>query len=321
MRKVKNILLYIDRENSVCNFWRGSGVLNELKREGKIDFAISNWKESLITLRKYDIAYFQRPMFAECEQQVRMCKDVGLKVIIDLDDWSEVPETNYNHDIYYKHFELRPFKIMLKLADVVIVTNERMKQGYLRFCDNIKIVPNAINDYVFKQRFQSPHNLVVWRGGESHYNDIKNYTEWIKKVMMNHPDWFFLTIGDRLQEFDSLKNHKHIDRLSIHDYFGFMLQVNPTIVIAPLLKNKFNELKSNIIWQEATISGAVCLSPDFSSCDHAVKYDTSLSFKLEELINNRNIITKNFNRSKKILAKKYYLSKVNRRRLKIINSL
>ena len=140
MRKIKNILLYIDNEKSVSNFWRGTGAFNELEKQGYIKTKISNWKESLITLRKYDIAFFLRPMFKPCLQQVLMAKDCGLKIWVDLDDWFELPENHPVKKDYDDNFELKTFKTILKVADIITVTNDIMKKSYLKISDSFKII-------------------------------------------------------------------------------------------------------------------------------------------------------------------------------------
>lgn len=321
MNKVKNILLYIDRENSVCNFWRGSGVFNELEREGYITTKISNWKESLITLRKYHIAYFQRPMFGECLQQVLMAKDCGLKVWVDLDDWMSLPDNHPRKREYDSYFDLKSFKTIMNAADIITVTNDMMKMAYLRFSTKIKIIPNAINDFVFKQRAKSSNKVILWRGNDHHYADLLSQLESIKTFLSAYPDWYFITIGQRIRELSGVKNHKHIDNLSLHDYFGFMLNLNPAIVIAPLERNKLNELKSNIIWQEATISGAVCVTPSFSTCVDGIQYVANIHDTLIDIVKNQRKIDDNFKASVNTLSKNYSLSKVNNLRLEIINSL
>jgi hypothetical protein len=320
MTKIKNIILFIDGENSVCNFWRGTGVFNELERQGYIRTEISNWNESLITLRKYDIAYFQRPMFSGCLQQVLMAKDCGLKIWVDLDDWRLLPDRHPMKNVYDKRFDLEVFRKIMNVADIITVTNEKMKKYYLCFNKNIIVIPNAINDYVFKQNGRSTNNVILWRGGENHVNDIIPEADSIKKFLFSNEGWKFVTIGDRISEFGGIKNHQYVGRFSMHDYFGFMLQLSPAIVIGPLEKNKFNELKSNILWQEATISGAVCVSPSYSTCTDAIQYNGHIHEKLDQITKNRTLIDQNFKKSVKTL-RRYYLSKINELRLNIIRSL
>lgn len=322
MRKIKNILLYIDNEKSVSNYWRGTGAFNELEKSGHIKTNISNWKESIITLRKYDIAFFLRPIFKHCLQQILMAKDCGLKIWIDLDDWYELPDNHPVKKDYDDNFDLKTFKTIMKAADIITVTNDKLRQAYMRFTESskIKTIPNAINNLVLKQKEQSKENVIIWRGGHNHVNDMMLEAENIFNVMEENKRWVLITIGSRIKVFDKLINHKHIQKLSMHDYFGFILNLNPAIFVAPLEYNKFNTFKSNIIWQEATLSGAVCISPDYSSCEDAIQYTSSLKYTMNNVLNNKHIIDDNFERSK-IELTNYYLSEVNKQRIKIINSL
>lgn len=49
----------------------------------------------------------------------------------------------------------------------------------------------------------------------------------------------------------------------IFGYFQRLIQLKPHFVVFPLEDNTFNRCKSNIAAIEATVAGAVCISPDY----------------------------------------------------------
>lgn len=276
-----NVLEYYDKVSSICSYWRGRGVWAELEREGKVKLTLSNWNETWVEISRNHIAFFQRPMAYKCYQQVVMCKEYGLKIWVDLDDWMEVPKEHPVYKEYNKLFKLSYFKRILDLADIITVTNEAMKIAYSEYCDRSKIsvIPNAINDRIYSLKKASENKIIIWRGGENHVYDIKPYISQIKEVLELFPDWMFISIGYDIPELKGLKNYGHVKELSVHDYFGFIRNLNPSIVIVPLKRNKFNELKSNIAWQEATMCGAVSLIPEWANSNTGFNYTDENDFK------------------------------------------
>lgn len=317
---MKSILEYYDNVNSVCSFWRGRGVLSELERNGDVRLKLSNWKEDWSEIRRHNIAFFQRPMSEFCLQQVCMCKDLGLKVWMDFDDYMYIPDKHPMAGVYNEMFNPSVFRKTLLLADVISVTNNEMAMSYAMFENGIKnkisVIPNAINDNMFRFNGVGKKKYVVWRGGEHRLNDIKPYLDDIEAVMSDHSDWFFLCVGDYDLDLD-IKNYEYLGNFNIHDYFALMLNLNPAIIINPLEISKFNKCKSNIVWQEATMFGAVTVSPEWSDYQCGFRYSV-FKESLIEAMENESSREEFFSESSKEI-KKYLLSNVNELRKSIID--
>lgn len=321
------ILEYFDKYDSVCSLWRGSGTNSELVRLGLIETKEANWNENWSTIRKYNIAFFQRPMHKNCIDQVFLCKDLGLKIWIDLDDWKECPKEHPSYEDYRQSFDELSFKKILYCADVISVTNDRLLQkyseAYSELADRFCIIPNAINDYVYPFTPLSNNKVIVYRGGLNHSYDIKIYQDVIRSVMFDNPDWHFVSIGQDIRRLKTLSNYQFIGRFELHSYFGLIRSINPAIFIVPLQDNDFNRCKSNISWLEGTLAGAACLCPDYFNDSVGMKYNTCKDFKekLQFYIDYKDGREIAWGNSVFKIQDNYLLSNVNKQRMQLINNL
>jgi len=325
MNKIPVILEYPDQISSVCSFWRSRGVLSELAKEGHIGLIEGQWDDNWTTIRSCDIAFFQRPMNKDCLNQIMKCKDLGLKIWMDFDDTFEIPPSHEVYDLWTKIFDEKVFFKMLMLADVVTVTTENLKNFYLKYSNDVVVIPNAINDKFLKFRRPSNNKVVLIRAGKHHLPDIWEYKNEIIQVMNNHPDWKLVVLGCEIKFLSNkIKNYEYGGDFDIHQYFGYILTTQPSIFIVPLLDNELNRGKSNISWQEATLCGAVSLVPDYWKLKkYSGTYKDKKTFKqyFEELVFNKELRIGLYNNSLSKVKKDFLLSKVNKQRLQIIKNL
>jgi len=323
--RIPIILEYTDTVNSVCSYWRGRGPLSELVREGHINVTQGEWNNDWAIIRSCDIAFFQRPMSKNCLNQVMRCKDLGLKIWIDLDDNNQIPPWHEVYNLWCSEYEENTFKKIMLLADVVTVTNKVLQDYYLQYTNNIKIIPNAINDHWLIFNRQSNNKIIIWRGGNHHLPDLYEYKNEIIEVMGSHPDWKLYCLGCEAKFIQNkISNYEYKGDYNIHHYFGFITQTKPSIFIVPLPYNELNKSKSNISWQEATLCGATALLPSYWNLhNYGLLYDGKESFKnqFERLISDENLRERLYKNSYDKIQKEYVLSKVNNQRLEIIKNL
>lgn len=321
------ILEYYDKLNSVCSFWRGRGPLSELSRQEKINIIESNWKHDWSIIRVFDIAFFQRPVHKKCLDQVLMCKDLGLKIWVDLDDWMYIPEKHCMYQEYNTNFDELSFRKILLCADVITVTNERLKESLVEYLEDIKdkieIIPNALNDHVYSIKPCSSNKSILYRGGEVHRYDMDEYQNEISRFLIKNPDWMFYAIGHDVRRLRRLDNYQYLGGFDIHSYMGLIANINPSVMIVPLSDNKFNRNKSNISWIEGTMSGAACIIPDYFTDATGLKYSSKNEFKtcLEELTSDEKMRYNLHSTSKDIIERDFLLSKVNDQRIQIIKNI
>ena len=321
------ILEYYDKLNGICSFWRGRGPLAELSRVDLVKTFEANWKHDWSIIRNFDIALFQRPVHKNCLEQVFICKDLGLKIWIDLDDWKDLPSKHPMYKDYNNNFEDLAFKKILHCADVITVTNDRMIKSYSDEYPNLStkmsILPNAINDYVYNFKPMSDTKRIVYRGSENHQYDIDQYTDILKEVLIENPDWEFISIGYDIKKLKQLPNYQYVGKFETHLYFGLICNINPEIFIVPLEDNKFNRNKSNISWLEGTFSGAACICPSYFNDTKSIGYNSKEFFKegLLSLMESKDLRKDLWEDSVTEIKEKYLLSIVNKERMKLIKEL
>jgi len=158
---------------------------------------------------------------------------MGIKIVCDIDDYWHLGNDHY----LYHHFKAKGMaeRIInsLKLADVVLTTHAKLADKVKAYNKNVHVVPNAIayekgQFNIGKQPYTGKIGFV---GGMSHYKDIT------------------LVEGLKLP-----------NQISIHNYMDHYKGLN--ICLAPLLKNEFNEHKSNLKVLEAGCGHSMVLASD-----------------------------------------------------------
>lgn len=157
-------------------------------------------------------------------------RSMGIKIVCDIDDYWELNKEHY----LYHHFKVKGMAERitnsLKLADVVLTTHGKLADKVKEHNKNVHVVPNAIpyekgQFNIGKQEWTGKIGFV---GGMSHYKDV----ELVKGVQV--------------------PQQVHISR-----YMELYKGLN--ICVAPLVKNEFNEHKSNLKVLEAACGHALAV--------------------------------------------------------------
>jgi len=325
MNYIPTILEFADSVTSSCSFWRARGVLSELSRLGYINLIEGIYNNIWDTLRMGDIAFFQRPMSKDCELQIFTAKDLGLKIWIDLDDHNKISPSHPVYKVWCEHYDELSFSKIMMLADVVTVSTKHLQDYYLAYNNNVKIIPNAINDYWLNFSKHSNNKTILIRGGDHHLSDIWEYRKEITEVMNNHQDWHLNVLGGEIKFLsDSIANYHYCGDYNIHQYFAFLLRTNPGVIILPLKNNDLNYGKSNIGWLESTLCGATALTPHYWHLNnYSLTYKDGKSFasNFERLIVEDDLRKELWTKSVQKVKKYYLLSNVNKKRIEIIKTL
>jgi len=252
------------------SFYRAAGVIPFLKREYK-DITITDlshkdfldWNEYI----GYDVVILQRPFLQSHLNAVTLLKKLNIKIIIDYDD--DLLNLDL-HNPYYTNYNKNKENIeeICKSVDEIWVSTESLMKTFSVYNENVIVIPNAHNDYLFpvkdKREFNINTKKVAYRGGKTHELDVYNHLdEWIS-IINDNQDFEFSFLGARfpLMETKCGDNYLIVEGLHIMEYFHYFYNLNPNIFIYPLEDTKFNQGKSNISWIEATYAGAVVFAPN-----------------------------------------------------------
>lgn len=312
-----------------CSFYRAGGIAGDLAEKVGCEIETTslekrkfNWQDMM----QYKLVMFQRPFSETSLQMAIYIKSLNIPVWVDLDDFMlDLPAGNPAYELLTLNKETI-IKI-IALADMVTVTTEMLRQQLLPFNKNIRIIPNAINDRIFKMKVSDVERkkIIAWRGGDSHVPDLMRYARIIDKMMKNYPDWDFKFMGYLPWFYNNYGNLSYVQSTDPIFYFRNLLSLGIKALHVPLDDSVFNRSKSNIAWIEATYAGAVTIAPAWDewkmpgvlNYKDDDEYFTVVSKVIAGDIDTRKMVE----RSWSYISDKLTLSKVNQLRVQVVKHL
>lgn len=322
-------ILFLTVESAdTCSFYRSAGVLKDLRRKTDHNITLMQMNQAPMNwsfLSQFDLVMHQRPFSKDSLNICGYLKQCGIKLWLDYDDnlFALNPE-NPAYALYNDPNIQNNIKEMLKLADIVSVPTEYLRQVYSEFNNNIVIIPNAFNDLLFTRPELKPRtNHVIWRGPEAHIFDLMNFSKEINQVTEEFPEWRFMFAGFSPWFLSNSNNKGNIPFLDVVMYMKMLSEMAPSCMHVPLADNIFNRCKSNIAWIEGSYAGAVCVVPSWWNVPGTLSYTDGSSYyeAIKSVIKGEVDKTVMNNMAWEYIMDVLPLSKVNVERLIIINSL
>lgn len=238
------------------DFYRTTGVLPFINHPEIILRDISNFGTvNQWDLKSSDVIIVQRPSTPKSLSLIDLAKTCGLKVISDFDD--DILNVDFLNPtfIQYQHQKDIILQCIDKSDEVWCSTasiNESIGRGIT--------IPNSLNDFLFDNRtdFNSYSNKIVWRGSAAHEADMYEKAAEIVEMVNGSPEFDFYFIGHRFTYFEQRcgNNYNSVESMPITQYFAYLKQLKPIVMIFPLCNTKLNQGKSNISWIEASWAGS-----------------------------------------------------------------
>lgn len=159
----------------------------------------------------------------------------------------------------------------LGLASGVTVSTEPLRKLYKTLNKKIDILPNCndINDWPKDiKKWDDGKIRIGFAGGRGHIADLDLIVEPMSYILLKYPNVLFEIVGsiwpteamelvNRMNAFTKKDISKQVriagGTLAWQGYPEMMANMGWDIVIAPLVKDAFNECKSHIRWLEATM--------------------------------------------------------------------
>ncbi len=156
-----------------------------------------------------------------------------------------IPPKNPFSKTVYKDIKKR-IRRCLGLADRLLVTTEALASGLRNMADDIRILPNYLDDRVWadlvSERNVARKPRAGWAGAQQHRGDLE-MMEQVLKDTAGEVDWvFFGMCPDCLRPY---VKEVH-EAVSFEQYPQRLADLNLDLAIAPLEHNRFNEAKSNL---------------------------------------------------------------------------
>lgn len=136
----------------------------------------------------YDVLIFNRLPFYQPLSTIMRLKNRGVKVVVDLDDYWERPFYHSNYSVYEREYKEEIIKA-LKIADVVWVSTEELRDRLKKIGVESVLVPNALNyDEPQFNWGNIDHPLSFgWVGGTEHQMDFRLLIEPLKMKFKAQP--------------------------------------------------------------------------------------------------------------------------------------
>lgn len=331
-----NLLCWIPMEHDATSFYRALQPISQL-RHIVPDLNIFHVPKeiNMIHIAHMDVVFLQRPTSEAHLELIDMCKNLGVKVWVEYDDnLFCVPASNPAHAAIQNDKTQKVLKDILLAADVISVSTAQLARDIAKQIEcepkHIHVIPNAFNDYLFKdQPVFKPHNIVMWRGTQSHQYDLHIFSPHILSAAKKNPMWLFNFMGyNPFYLTEALpKQSIHIEPMEIFKYHKMIKSIYPNLFMVTLSDTEFNRCKSNIAWIEATYAGGVTLGPTWEEWEKPgiINYKTPEGFgeRLDQLLS---VVTEKTAEHMHRLSWEYIqnnlkLSKVNRMRAALLESL
>jgi hypothetical protein len=328
-----------------CSFYRGIHPFSKLRKYANFLIPRVNFSEeaSWAAIDMCDILFMLRP-FNETDVNIfNMAIQRKKPIIIDYDDdFMNIPKENparwrYSHDDEHVHACVT---YMINHSDVIIASTDHLANKIVktipkkRLFPVVQVIRNAIDvDYRAKE-IPDPERIIVWRGSETHEQDIYEYREEIARVLIKNRRWKIVFIGGNypwyLSRILDESRIQYVQKMDLQSYFNYISKLNGAIQIVPLSKSEFNLSKSNIAAQEAALSGCVAVVPDWPEWQipGSERYQNHKQFRmiLNHLIERYENSPADFRVNRADLMFKYFtkrmsLEEENKKRIKIIQAL
>ena len=115
----------------------------------------------------YDIVVFNR-LPNQCLTDLEKLKAKGVKIVVDLDDWIELPRYHYG---YSKNSvkQVAPILDSLNLADVITTSTYTLQKELKKLGYNSEVLPNFIQHNLKNEPIE---HAIGWVGGAGHVNNL-----------------------------------------------------------------------------------------------------------------------------------------------------
>lgn len=191
-------------------------------------------------LEAYDILHMTAEMWSDYD--VERVQKIGLKVVVDVDDYWRVDRFHELYDYFKEHDRAAAITGIIKKADGVTTSTELLAERIKKFNSNVIVLPNSLmeDDYI---RQKDPKSvLMAWIGGNNHTADmfIIQHLQKAHKIPVYIPEMYRQVFKDRFLYYAPQQ---------IPNYLGLYNEYD--IILAPLRNNKFNQYKSPLKLVEA----------------------------------------------------------------------
>ena len=212
-------------------------------------------------------------------------------------------------------------QMFIQLADIVVVTNNHLKQLYSPWNKNIIVIPNCVSEEMRRDvpKTENDRVRILWSGSSSHLPDLHLIKEPLKNIVDKYGDKVELHFHGPLDfkaEFPDLPLITY-PSVPFQDYLDVVQGINADIAIAPLRDHIFNMSKSNLKFLQMTLMETTFVGSNYGpykDIDHGVDGMLASTDKewvdcLSQLIENQDLRKKLVKNATKYVENNFMIDK------------
>jgi hypothetical protein len=327
-----NLFAWIPNEHDATSFYRGLQPIVQLRwLLPNLQIQYAGKEIGMKDVAHQDVIFLQRPAGPEHIHLIEMAKALRIPVWADYDDdLFSVPSTNPAHQVFNNPRTQQVLNEIISKVDVLSVSTQCLADALSqRTKAPIYVIPNAFNDYLFRDEVTfKPKSVVTWRGTQSHQGDLFHFGPAIMSAAQEHPRWLFNFFGFN-PWFITEQNKRqfiHTPPCEIIKYHQVIKQVGANVNIVTLSDTHFNRCKSNISFIEAAYAGGVTIAPNFPEWQRpgVITYNSMREFQdalKDTLATSPDELRRAHASSWEFIQEELLLSKVNKQRATLLKRI
>lgn len=334
---MKTILMRTPNALDGVSLYRHWGPILALEKEGLVrpismnsDSEITHWHY----YKKSHLAFVNRPTRVFDEAFIFECMKHSVPVWIDIDDnVFKIPPENEAAQ-YFNPNALKILFESLSRARVVTVATGEMK-SFLQDLGGPQLkpilIPNALDDSLLKYgKSFSGNRKIIWRGSKAGERALRLYSKVISDTINDWPEAHWKFMGLNPYWISALGVPESKPSVNYIDYILELSNFNASFSFMTHTGSDFDRAKSTNGWIESTLTGSVCLVPDFGDWsalgDMVFKYkvgdEESFYYNFNKMLKtSHDKLREKCHNSLVYITKNLLLSNINQKRMEIINNL
>jgi GT2 family glycosyltransferase len=258
-------ILFMPAPRPALTEYRGGGSLRALNAQGRLHYAAPEQSlETPPTIVEIDrLAPDALLMYSPIDDsryrallQYKMNNPDVFRIYSIDDLLNRLPDNHSNHPFLPPEEVTKRFRIGLEASHRLIVSTAPLAEAFRGMIDDIRIVPNAIEDRIWgrlrSKRRHGEKPRIGWAGAQQHARDLAFISEVVKATRQDVEWVFFGMITEELRPHVAEFHDFHYD---FSTYPEKLALLDLDLAIAPLEICAFNEAKSNLHLLEFGILG------------------------------------------------------------------
>jgi len=340
-------ILTLVTSTNACDYHRVVNPFRFLPLEDRESLKIIEHDQqvSAMAFKNADLVVFNRYPPFDLDHILSLRDRFKFKIWVDIDDYWKLYPGHYLEAHWKRDKTEQKIIKALSIADIVTVTNRRLLRAVLPINEKARIIPNAIPigfDQFLSQKQESTTVRFMYAGGPSHGKDLKSIEKFFTLMGKNactykNVEFILAGYSDRYKEpalhemndiMSRAPNYSTLLGLPVNKYMNHYNFAD--VCLSPLIKNEFNEMKSNLKIIEAGCMRCPIICTNMFPfledekmrakgvfyCNNAADWNDVCTY----LIKNPNLIVEYGNQLYDYVKEHYDLLEINKIRREIINS-